>query len=193
MKSQEKFLIISLIILIFLGGGIFWYFQKTSQRPPQENLQPKFNSITTMKLSSPVFENNGFIPAKYTCDGEDINPPLTIAGAPKETESFVLIIDDPDAPMGTWDHWIVWNIEPTISQIQENQVPSEAVEGLNDFKRHSYGGPCPPSGVHHYHFKLYALDKKLDIAPSSKKEDVEKAMENSILGQTELIGLYRRK
>ncbi len=158
-----------------------------------------------MKLSSPVFENNQFIPLKYTCDGENVSPPLNIGKVPEKTKSLVLIIDDPDAPMGTWDHWIVWNINPYIHQIKENEVPeglsvsntsqavSVAMEGLNSFKKHSYGGPCPPSGVHHYHFKLYALSKILDIDFTSKKKDVEKAMEGFILDKAELIGLYEKK
>ncbi len=146
-----------------------------------------------MRLTSSAFENNQFIPAKYTCDGEDINPPLLISDVPEGTKSLVLIVDDPDAPMGTWDHWVVWNINPSTEKIEEGQTPEGAVEGMNDFQKHPYGGPCPPSGIHHYHFKLYALDKILDIDASSRKEDVEKAMEGSILAQSELIGLYQRQ
>ena len=141
-------------------------------------------------VTSPAFENNGFIPSKYTCDGDNINPVLLIKDAPEATQSLALIVDDPDAPMGTWDHWIVWNISPT-EKIEENSVPG--TEGLNSSRRHSYGGPCPPFGTHRYFFKVYALDTRLAIEPNSKKKDVEKAMEGHILAKGEIVGLYKRK
>jgi hypothetical protein len=142
-----------------------------------------------LTVSSPAFENNKLIPSKYTCDGDNVNPPLTIEGVPDETKSLVLIVDDPDAPMGTWDHWIVWNIPPT-NKIEENTVPG--TEGVNDSRKHSYGGPSPPWGTHRYFFKVYALDTKLDLNPNSRKKDVEKAMQGHILAKGELVGLYRR-
>jgi len=141
-------------------------------------------------VTSPTFENNGFIPSKYTCDGDDVNPVLLIKDAPEATQNLALIVDDPDAPMGTWDHWIVWNISPT-EKIEEMSVPG--TEGLNSFRRHSYGGPCPPFGTHRYFFKVYALDTKLAIQPNSKKNDVEKAMEGHTLAKGEIVGLYKRK
>jgi len=143
-----------------------------------------------LKITSPAFENNGLIPSKYTCDGQDINPPLRIEGIPEGTQTLALVLDDPDAPMGTWDHWIVWNIPPT-SKIEENSVPG--TEGMNSFRRQSYGGPCPPGGTHRYFLKAYALDTKLALNPNSKKKDVEKAMQGHILAQGELVGLYKRK
>jgi Raf kinase inhibitor-like YbhB/YbcL family protein len=142
-----------------------------------------------LSVSSPAFENKKLIPAKYTCDGDDVNPPLTIEGVPEEAKSLVLIVDDPDAPMGTWDHWIVWNIPPT-SKIEENTVPG--TEGMNTYRKHSYGGPCPPGGTHRYFFKVYALDVRLDLSPNSNKKDAEKAMQGHMLAKGELIGLYRR-
>jgi len=143
-----------------------------------------------LRITSPVFENNGVIPKKYTCDGDDVNPPLNIEGIIKGTRSLVLIVDDPDAPMGTWDHWIVWNILPT-EKIEENSVPG--TEGLNDSRRHSYAGPCPPSGTHRYFFKVYALDTNLNLHPNSRKKDVEKAMEGHVLAKGEIVGLYKRR
>jgi len=143
-----------------------------------------------LTITSPAFEKNKLIPSKYTCDGDDVNPPLNIEGIPKETKSLVLIVDDPDASKGTWDHWIVWNI-PLTNKIEENSVPG--TEGLNDFRKHSYGGPCPPSGTHRYFFKVYALDTKLDLDPNSRKKDIEKAMKDHILAKGELIGLYSRR
>ncbi len=142
-----------------------------------------------LTIKSPVFESNKLIPFKYTCDGEDVNPPLIIEGIPEGTKSLVLIVDDPDAPMGTWDHWVVWNIPPT-DKIEESTVPG--VEGINDFRKHSYGGPCPPSGTHRYFFKVYALNTKLTLNPNSRKKDVEKAMKDHVLAKGELVGLYRR-
>jgi len=150
----------------------------------------KVMNMERLLIASSVFENKGLIPAKYTCDGDDINPPLQIEGIPENAESLVLIVDDPDAPMGTWDHWIVWNIPPT-EKIEENSVPG--VEGLNDFRRRSYGGPCPPSGTHRYFFKVCALDTELNLKPNSRKKDVERAMRGRVLAQGEILGLYRRR
>jgi hypothetical protein len=141
-------------------------------------------------ITSSAFENNKLIPRKYTCDGEDVNPPLGIEEVPEGTKSLVLIVDDPDASMGTWDHWIVWDI-PSTNKIGENTVPG--VEGLNSFRKHSYGGPCPPSGTHRYFFKVYALDTKLSLNAGSKKGDVENAMKGHILASGELVGLYSRR
>ncbi len=143
-----------------------------------------------LTITSSVFKNKGVIPAKYTCDGEDVNPPLSVEGVPEETEILVLIVDDPDAPMGTWDHWVVWDIPPT-KKIEENSIPG--TEGLNDFGKHSYGGPCPPSGTHRYFFKVYALDTKLDLPSNSRKRNVEKAMEEHILAKGQITGLYSRR
>jgi Raf kinase inhibitor-like YbhB/YbcL family protein len=140
-------------------------------------------------VMSSAFKNNGSIPRRYTCDGEDVNPPLIIDGLPQGTKSLVLIVDDPDASMGNWQHWNVWNITPT-NKIDENIVPG--IEGLNDFGRHSYGGPCPPSGTHRYFFKVYALDIKISLPISSRKKDIEKAMSEHILAKGELVGLYKR-
>jgi len=112
---------------------------------------------------------------------------------PEGTKSLVLIMDDPDAPIDTWDHWIVWNISPAITSIEENSVPEGGVQGMNSFGKAPYGGPCPPSGAHHYYFKLYALDKELELDSSSRKEDVEGAMEDHVLERAELIGLYQRQ
>jgi len=141
-------------------------------------------------VRSQAFGQKQKIPSKYTCDGDDVNPPLKIEQLPSEAKSLVLIIDDPDAPSGTWDHWVVWNIPPT-DKIEENAVPG--IEGTNSFGKHSYGGPCPPSGTHRYYFKVYALDAELKLGSNSKKKDVEKAMQNHILAKGELIGLYSRE
>ncbi len=146
--------------------------------------------LKELSVRSQAFGQNQRIPGKYTCDSEDVNPPLSIGQLPPEAKSLVLIVDDPDAPKGTWDHWVVWNISPTET-IEENKVPG--TEGVNSFGKHSYGGPCPPSGTHRYFFKVYALDAQLKLGSNSKKKDVEKAMQNHILAKGELIGLYSRE
>jgi len=142
-----------------------------------------------MEILSPEFENNGFIPRKFTCQGEDVNPTLIIENIPKEAKSLALIVDDPDAPMGMWVHWVVFDI-PIINRIEENSIPGK--QGSNDFGRKDYGGPCPPSGTHRYFFKIYALDKILNLTEGIARKELEKAMEGRILGQAELIGLYNK-
>ncbi|MCQ9207957.1 MAG: YbhB/YbcL family Raf kinase inhibitor-like protein [Omnitrophica bacterium] len=143
-----------------------------------------------MKISSKEFKHNQSIPAKFTCQGEDINPSLKIEDIPKGAETLALIVDDPDAPMGTWVHWVVFDI-PLTGEIEENSIPGK--QGNNNFGRKDYGGPCPPSGTHRYFFKLYALDQKLDLAEGITKEQLEQAMQGHILEQAELIGLYRKQ
>jgi len=146
-----------------------------------------------MKIISPAFENKKIIPSKYTCDGENINPPLQISSIPANTQSLALIIDDPDAPNGDWVHWLVWNINPKTQSIAENEIPKGAAQGTNNFNKQNYGGPCPPSGIHRYQFKIYALDTNLNISANSRKKDLEKAIEDHILDKDILIGLYQRK
>ncbi len=146
-----------------------------------------------MKLSSPAFRHNNPIPASYTCDGRDINPPLAIADVPAGARSLALIVDDPDAPRGTWVHWVLWNIDPATSAIPEHSIPRGASEGLNDFRKQHYGGPCPPSGTHRYFFKLYALDRTLDLGPATSAKSLETAMKGHVLEQQTIIGLYSRK
>ena len=145
--------------------------------------------MNTLSVTSPAFGHNARIPAKYTCDGENVNPPLTIKGVPQETKSLVLIVDDPDAVTGMWDHWVVWNIPPT-GNIAEATVPG--TEGLTTYREHSYDGPCPPYGTHRYFFKVYALDTLLKLNSNAAKRDVEKAMQGHVLAEGALIGLYCR-
>lgn len=149
----------------------------------------KMESLT---ISSPAFSHGAAIPARYTCDGADSSPPLVFGKIPQAAQMLALIMDDPDAPAGTWVHWVVWNIPVQTFQIPENGLPLGASQGRNDWKRNSYGGPCPPSGTHHYYFRLYALDTPLQIASSSTKADLERAMQGHILAKGELMGTYRR-
>ena len=143
-----------------------------------------------LKLASPDFEHNKNIPLKFTCQGEDISPNLYISDVPEGAKSLVLIVDDPDAPRGNWDHWIVFNIDPGMRVIPENSIPG--IQGTNDFGKLDWGGPCPPRGTHRYFFKLYALDRMLSLPQGVKKDQVLKSMEGYVLDKTELIGLYKK-
>ena len=150
-------------------------------------------------ITSPAFTQGSPIPAKYTCDGQDVSPPLKWSGMPAGTLGLVLICDDPDAPAGTWVHWILYNLPPMPTELTE-RVPAEEVltdgtrQGLNDFKRVGYGGPCPPRGKpHRYSFKLYALDVELDLKPKASKAQVVAAMQGHILAEGELMGTYQRR
>ena len=143
-----------------------------------------------LKITSVAFTNNGLIPATYTCDGKNINPPLDISHIPKLAKSLAIIVVDNDAPIRPWVHWVVWNI-PITHHIKENRV--NGIEGLNDFQTYQYGGPCPAMGNHHYHFKVYALNEILDLPKHTNKHQLEKAMSNCIIGFGEIVASYERK
>ena len=150
-----------------------------------------------LKITSSAFHEGEIIPQKYTCDGADISPPLAWDAVPMNTKSLALISDDPDAPVGTWVHWVLYNIPPTIKELPENILPHKTIEsgaqqGTNDFRMIGYGGPCPPRGTHRYYFKLYALDKVLDTEPGLTKAHLLKAMEGHIVAQGQLMGRYQR-
>jgi Raf kinase inhibitor-like YbhB/YbcL family protein len=144
---------------------------------------------TELKITSPAFEDGGAIPSKYTCEGENVNPALSIHMFPVEAKSFVLFVEDPDAAGGTFDHWIVWNIYPA-EIIAENSIPG--VEGKNGFGKNSYFGPCPPNGTHRYIFKIIALDAMLDIREGAPKSEIERAMQEHVIGTGELSGTYKK-
>ena len=151
-----------------------------------------------IKVTSPAFEDGGLIPPKYTCDGADISPPLQWDVVPEGTESIALICDDPDAPMGTFVHWVIFALPAETRELAEN-IPADktlangAKQGTSDFGRIGYGGPCPPSGTHRYFFKIYALDTEIDLAGGADKSRLLKAMEGHILSQGQLIGKYKRQ
>jgi Raf kinase inhibitor-like YbhB/YbcL family protein len=144
-----------------------------------------------MKITSPVFKHNQLIPATYTCDGQNINPPLEIAEIPTNTQDLVLIVDDPDAQAGSWIHWTMWNINLKLTKIEENTIPSGSVQGITSFGTVGYDGPCPPSGTHRYFFKVFALDIKLNLGSETNATDLQQAMAGHIIAQAELIGLYQ--
>lgn len=158
------------------------------------------SNLPPMRLSSSAFENNSSIPPQFTCDGENVNPELSIQGVPQEAESLVLLMDDPDIPdsvkesrgIEKFDHWVLFNIPPDEVDINENSIPEGAKEGANSSGNSGYTGPCPPDREHRYFFKLYALDTKLDMRVGSSMAEVEKEMDGHVLEKTELIGLYNR-
>lgn len=150
-----------------------------------------------IKLTSTAFPDGGMIPTKYTCDGANVSPPLEWSGAAQGTNSLALICDDPDAPGKTWVHWVVFDLPESRTSLPENVPPQETIaggarQGMNDFKKIGYGGPCPPSGTHRYYFKLYALDTELNLASRTTKDQLLQAMKDHILAQGELMGRYKR-
>ena len=151
-----------------------------------------------MEIKSTAFEDNGMIPRLYTCDGKNISPPISWKSIPENTQSLALICDDPDAPAGTWVHWVIYNIRPTPQELPakvliQGVTPFGAKQGINDFGKIGYGGPCPPSGTHRYFFKLYALDTKLDLKSGATKDQLLSAIEGHILAQAELVGKYKKR
>ncbi len=152
---------------------------------------------TAMKLSSPAFDEGAMIPVKYTCDGVDVSPPLKWSDAPAGVKSFALICDDPDAPMGTWVHWVAYNIPPNVNELAEGVPAVDTLsdgtrQGINDFRKKGYGGPCPPGGTHRYYFKLYALDATIPVEAGMTKAKLLKAMQGHILSEAQLMGKYKR-
>lgn len=177
MGSLRKSLPLVLVLLLFAAAS----------------MQAKEVKMSQMKLSSSAFRHSGEIPALYSCDGSDTSPPLAIEGVPKEAKSLALVMDDPDAPAGTWVHWVLWNIDPSTERIAQGSAPRGAEQGVNSWRRKSYGGPCPPSGRHRYYFRLYALSERLNLPSNSTRKELDQAMKGKILAQAELLGVYSRK
>ena len=151
-----------------------------------------------MKLTSPAFTEGGMIPAQYTCNGADISPPLAWEEVPEDAKSLALIVDDPDAPVGTWVHWVLYNLPASTRELKENItktkiLPDGAMQGTNDFRKIGYNGPCPPGGTHRYFFKLYALDEMVDLNPGARKKDLVDAMKGHILAECQLMGRFSRR
>ena len=199
-----------IIGLLFFGAVGFLVFKPGQNADTYQAAQKQEINIQPMKIQSSAFLDNQVIPAKYTCDGEGINPPLEFTNVPKEAKSLALIISDPDVPSDTWIHWVLWNIAPGISKIEENSLPPGAMQGKGSSGQNIYGGPCPPrvdsklatttrveagpppSGTHHYIFTLYALGAKLSIPSYSTSQDLEKAMNGEIISKAQLVGLYSK-
>ena len=159
---------------------------------------PQDVKSVSFAISTTSFRVGGVIPKKFTCDGEDVSPQLSWSGAPKETKSFALIADDPDAPAGTWTHWLIWNIPATTTQLNEavpktNEINGHGRQGRNDFRKIGYNGPCPPPGKpHRYFFRLFALDANLDLKPEANRGQFDAALKGHVLAQSELMGRYGR-
>lgn len=186
-----------IVLFVVLAGAVAFFLLwnrggNSEPTGPSADLTPRLNN-PNMIIASAAFERNGSIPAKYTCDGENISPPLTFSGVPEETKSLALIVDDPDATRGTWVHWTMWNIVPKTINIAPDSTPPGTVEGKTSFGKPGYGGPCPPSGTHRYFFKLYALDANLNLDEKAEKQDLESAMAGHVLGQAELMGTYGKQ
>lgn len=177
--------------ILFLVMVRIW----TSKQSVVPSAVPAREAISASKLSiaSPAFNHEAEIPAIFTCDGENVSPPLSISGVPEGARSLALIVDDSDAPDGTFTHWIVMDIPPTTTEIAQGSVPEGAVEGTTSFGRPGYSGPCPPSGLHRYFFTLYVLDQKLGFNNQTTREALEQAMQGHMLGQTYFYGRYNRK
>jgi Raf kinase inhibitor-like YbhB/YbcL family protein len=181
-KLLQLVICLSLVAVLLAGCG-------DSEEETLEEGQP-------MELVSPAFASGEPIPDKYSGDGEDVSPPLQWSAAPQGTKSLALICDDPDAPGGTWVHWVVYNLPPETSALAENadaNLPSDALHGKNNWGRLKYNGPKPPSGTHRYFFKLYAMDTVLNLKDGASKNDLIKAMQGHILGQAETMGVYSKK
>ncbi len=181
--------------LLFMNCGSAKKENQSTNKNTEDSMST--GSLGKLALTSTAFKEGETIPKKYTCDGPDISPPLEWESAPANTGSLALIAEDPDAPMGTWVHWVVYDIPPNVSELAENippekTLPDGAVQGKNDFRNIGYGGPCPPSGTHRYYFRLYALDTKLNLPPGSTKFDLVKAMQGHIVSEAQLMGKYSR-
>lgn len=181
---------------LILGVIIFIAIQKNTPPPTPEaalisaNPTPPMNDQKFL-IRSPAFQNEQRIPGKYTCDGDDISPPLAIENIPEKTASMVLLVEDPEATNGTWDHWLIFNIPRDVTRIGENSIPI-GTEGNTSWGNTGYGGPCPPNGNHRYYFKIYALDTTLRLNQGAPKEEVFEAMKGHIIAESELMGTYER-
>jgi Raf kinase inhibitor-like YbhB/YbcL family protein len=175
-----------ILVLLIIGGVVSTIYWLTRERPLN-----KVSSGLTLQLTSPVFANNSKYPETFTCDGKNINPPLTISGVPADTQSLALVLDDPDATNGTFTHWVVYNIPHTTRQINQNSLPG-IVTG-NSAGTKTYIGPCPPSGEHRYTFKLYAINKQLLAGSVNNKQQLEAAIKGKIIDDAELVGRYTKK
>lgn len=183
-----KKLVLGFILLCVLGVGAVIF--KKNFSPFTSHSSPYKGG--NMKLKT-VFEDGANIPSEYTCDGENSAPELVVSEVPQNAKSLVLIVDDPDAPMGTWVHWVLFNIPVTTTTINAKNLPQGVKQGTTDFGKPGWGGPCPPNGVHRYFFKLYAVDKIVDLPEGVTKSQVEKAIKDNVLEKAQIIGLYKRK
>jgi Raf kinase inhibitor-like YbhB/YbcL family protein len=192
---MKKATVIIIVIIILALAALIVYRNSggrttTFNAPSSANTQ--INTTTPMTISSSAFLDSQAIPKQYTCDGDGINPPLQFNDVPGEAKSLALLVEDPDAPTGTWIHWLMWNIPPAVTEIAQNSVPQGAVQGQGSSGQNVFGAPCPPSGIHHYIFTVYVLDSKLTLPSYSTAENLQSAMQGHIITQAQIIGLYGR-
>lgn len=180
---MRKISVLILLLCLTAGAAIVWAVRGDPHMPPIDRPQ-----TAGFQLSSPAFADGQTIPDKYTAKGEDVSPPLSIAGVPDTAKSLVLYVHDPDAPAKDWVHWLVWNIPAGTTDIAEQSVPSGGIQGTNDFVKTAWGGPAPPSGTHTYRFELFALDTELDLPTTDRWLDAEQAMRGHVVGHAELTG-----
>ncbi len=186
--------LVVLVVAMIVGGGC-----RAPSAAPVGQQTEEGSEAMSLTVTSPAFEPGGTIPVEYTCDGDNVSPPLAWNGVPEHTRSLALIMDDPDAPAGTWVHWLLYNIPPQVTELAEaqpdaRQLPGIGLQGHNSFKNSGYGGPCPPrGGPHRYFFRLYALDTVLDLEAGAERRELEQAMQGHILAQGEIMGTYRRR
>ena len=191
MFYDKNFVTITIIVVLLIAG-LFFAKNYKKNLVNMDKINMAKNISGSLKITSSAFSDNSLIPAKYTCDGENINPPLEISGVPESAKSLALIVDDPDAPVGLWIHWVAWNINPKTKSIPE-EIQSVGVNGLNTRGKAGYGGPCPPDREHRYFFKVYALDAELGLSEGATKKELEEAMAGHILAQGELMGRYEKR
>ena len=199
MRTRHPTLLVLIVAALLIPAVALRHCSRAGvpARPAESNTIKEGNSMS-FTLASTAFANGEPIPKRHTCDGADVSPALAWDGAPAGTQSLALIADDPDAPMGTWTHWLLWNIPPKATLLPEDVPKTDSLDnlarqGLNDFKRIGYGGPCPPPGKpHRYFFKLYALNARLDLKPGSSKAELEAAIKPHILAQTQWMGTFKR-
>lgn len=173
-----------IIVVLFLAGCVHTH---------QNDLTTNLNLPDMLEITSLDFTNNSRLPDKITCNGSNVSPQLSFSNVPQGTKSLVVVVDDPDVPSGVWTHWIVYNIDPMVREIAENSIPSGALLGVNDFKVTEYRGACPPSGNHHYIFRVYALSGVLDLPAGASRSEIDEAIKDSILDYGELVGTYSRE
>ncbi len=184
-KSAAIAIMIALLIALAAGGLMLFSKPKVAIIP--------INETSTMNLSSPAFSNEGDLPKKYACDGEKMSPPLAVGDVPMGAKSLALVVEDPDAPSGMFTHWTVWNINPAITEIGENSVPSAGIEGKTSANSVGYVSPCPPSGTHRYYFRMYAINNSLDLARGASVDDLKRAMKGRVLDSAELMARYAKQ
>ncbi len=190
---SKRAMIYFAIIDVALIVGAIWYFSSGRRQPAPVGLEDFAKG--GMRVASPAFEQNGPIPLHFACTregGDGVSPPLEISGVPAEAKSLALALEDPDAPIGTWTHWTLWNMSPRLTSLREGTVPQGAVQGANSAGQKGYFGPCPPTGAHRYLFKVYALDETLQLPDDTDPQALRQALLPHVVGQAVLVGTFRK-